>query len=626
MRVRKAAESGARTRAKRAPSRGTKESSLYDADRRIRGLMMGSPIPCFVIDREHRVRYWNRALAKLSGIPSADIIGTTKHWKAFYRTKRPCLADLLVDGKKTAIARWYKGKGHKSDLVENGFGATDFFPDLGPNGRWLHFTAAAIKDASGILRGAIETLEDITDLKTAEDALKKSEEKYRRLIEDLSEVVYSIDREGTITYISPRAEELTGYPADKIIGRNFEDFIHPDDLAPIRGSLKKTYAGEVFPYEYRVVAQDGRFIHVQTTSRPIMEEGRPVGLHGIMTDISERKKVEDELRISEQKYRGLFEHVFDGVYQSTREGVLLTANPALVGILGYGSREELLAINIAETYANPLDRITMITKLEQEGELRGYELVLKRKDGALVHVIQNAYIVKDEKGRVLYYEGTLTDVTALKRIEGQLKTKLREKEVLLKEINHRVKNNLQIVSSLLRLQSERVDQAEAKDVLRGSLGRIRAMALAHETLTQSEDLSRIDISDYIRRLATQLHVSYAEGREIVTIAVEGTGVYLDITQANPCGLLINELVTNALRHAFDPGQKGEVRVGIFRDSPGGGHRVVVRDTGRGFPSKIDFRKTETLGMQIVNGLVEQLDGTIDMTSEKGRGTEFTIRF
>jgi PAS domain S-box-containing protein len=614
-----------KSKPKPARARRPDESPLPDAERRIRGILMGSPIPCFIIDKDHRVRYWNRALTVLSGIKPADVIGTRNHWKAFYRKKRPCLADLLVEGKKSLIARWYEGKGRRSDLVEEGYGATDFFPSLGPAGRWLHFTAAAIRDEAGVLQGAIETLEDITDLKMTEEAFKRSEEKYRHLVENLSEIVFSVDAEGRITYVSPPIESIVGYPLSQIVGQHFGRFIHPDDLDGLTDSFKRTLAGDLHPYEYRLVAKDGRIINVQSSSRVIREGGRPAGLLGVLADITERKRAEDELRASEQKYRGLFENAFDGIYQSTPEGRLLTANRALVGILGYASREDLLAVPLVDNYMDPADRKRMIVDLERAGELHGYELTLKKKDGTPVHVVQNARLVRDAAGRVLCIEGTLTDVTALKRIEGQLKAKLREKEVMLKEINHRVKNNLQIVSSLLRLQAERVSQPEARDVLRGSIGRIRAMALTHETLYQSEDLARIDMAGFLRRLTSQLIVSFAERSGAVGIEVEAEDVCLDITRANPCGLLINELVTNALRHAFEPGQQGRVLVGIYREGPSG-NKVVVRDDGRGFPQDLDFQKTETLGLQIVIGLVEQLDGSIEMTSEPGRGTEFTVRF
>jgi len=169
-----------------------------------------------------------------------------------------------------------------------------------------------------------------------------------------------------------------------------------------------------------------------------------------------------------------------------------------------------------------------------------------------------------------------------------------------------------------------VTQPEAKDILRSSLNRIRAMALTHEKLYQSRDLSRIDFADYLKSLTGHLSALYAEEGAELTIVINAEDVYLDITQANPCGLIVNELVTNAIRHAFQPGQRGEIRVAAER-GPDAWLRIAVRDDGRGLPADIDIRKTHTLGMQIVGGLVDQLDGTLEVQSEAGRGTEFVIR-
>ena len=152
------------------------EESLRDSERRLQSVIHGSPIPTFVIGRDHRILYWNRALEELSGIRAHEVLGSTEHWRAFYRSgARPCLADLLVDQDFDAIESWYAGKCRKSPLIEEAYEATDFFPELGEGGRWLRFTAAAIHDAEGRLVGAMETLENITEQKRAEEELHKAQ-------------------------------------------------------------------------------------------------------------------------------------------------------------------------------------------------------------------------------------------------------------------------------------------------------------------------------------------------------------------------------------------------------------------------------------------------------------------
>lgn len=137
----------------------------------LQSIVDNSPIPQFVIDSNHKVRYWNRALEQYSGIPAADMIGSDRQWQAFYKEKRPTMADLLVDGSLDRVARLYEGKFNKSALISGAYVATDFFPHLGKNGTWLHFTAAVLHDEQGNILGAVETLEDITDLRQAEDLI-----------------------------------------------------------------------------------------------------------------------------------------------------------------------------------------------------------------------------------------------------------------------------------------------------------------------------------------------------------------------------------------------------------------------------------------------------------------------
>lgn len=157
-------------------SPGSPEKDLADSERRLQSVIQGSPIPTFVIGRDHRILYWNRALEELSGIRAHEVLGTADHWRAFYRSgARPCLADLLVDQDFKAIESWYAGKCRKSTLIEEAYEATDFFPELGEGGRWLRFTAAAIHDSEGRLVGALETLENITEQKRAEEELHKAQ-------------------------------------------------------------------------------------------------------------------------------------------------------------------------------------------------------------------------------------------------------------------------------------------------------------------------------------------------------------------------------------------------------------------------------------------------------------------
>ncbi len=215
------------------------------------------------------------------------------------------------------------------------------------------------------------------------------------------------------------------------------------------------------------------------------------------------------------------------------------------------------------------------------------------------------------------------DITERKMAEDRLQSSLAEKEVLLREIHHRVKNNMQVISSLLNLQSRRISDPEVLEMFKESQRRIRSMALIHERLYQSSDLSRIEFSQYLRNLANHLFSSYQIDPNRIHVTIDAVEIHLSINTAIPCALIVNELISNALKHGFPEERRGNVGV-EFRRNDGNGYLLQVKDDGVGFPANLDFHKTESLGMQIVVTLVNQIEGTIRLEREKG--TSFQISF
>jgi two-component sensor histidine kinase/DNA-binding response OmpR family regulator len=214
------------------------------------------------------------------------------------------------------------------------------------------------------------------------------------------------------------------------------------------------------------------------------------------------------------------------------------------------------------------------------------------------------------------YEQAQQEITERRRTERQLETSVSEKEILLKEIHHRVKNNLQVISSLVNLQSRSVIDEEALKVLRQSLHRIRSVALIHEKLYHSADLARINLAEYIRNLAGYLLRSYGMCVETIALDVKTEDVLLGLDAAVPCGLILNELVSNSLKHAFPDGRRGHISIGLCAGG-GGELTLVVADDGVGLPANFDVRHATSLGLQLVNALVSQLDGTLEVHSNGG---------
>ena len=308
-------------------------------------------------------------------------------------------------------------------------------------------------------------------------------------------------------------------------------------------------------------------------------------------------------------------------------------SPQIEALLGFTQEEWLSNPFLWYRQLHPDDRerchMEFARGCQTGGPFRAEFRALTR-DGSVVWVRGEARVVRDDEGQPLFLQGIAYDVTESKRAEEairasaeQVQASLREKEVLLEEIHHRVKNNLQVVSSFLRLQSAHVQDPAALEMFTESRNRIQSMALVHEKLYQSADLSRVDFAEYVRSLSSLLVSSYRARAAAVTLRTKVENVMLGIDVAVPLGLVINELVSNCLKYAFPSGRTGEVRVELG-PAAAGGNLLIVADDGIGFPADTDFRRTDTLGMQLVCALTEQLGGSIELVS--AGGTEFRIRF
>ena len=340
-------------------------------------------------------------------------------------------------------------------------------------------------------------------------------------------------------------------------------------------------------------------------------------------ELAVRKSAEGALRESEEKYRKLVDYTLVGKYIH-QDRIFMFCNKRFAEIFGYEGPAEIIGRNIQD-FISPASRDKVAQEIEHresgDKEFSHYEFQGVRKDGSLIHVeVLGSRI--DYQGKPAI-QGSILDVTERRKAEDRLQASLREKEILLQEIHHRVKNNMQVISSLLNLQSKHLSDPAAVEMFRECQHRIRTMALVHESLYKSSDFSKIEFGSYLRSLASHLlHFNEVDTRRIrLETALEE--VYLDIQTAIPTGLIANELLSNAMKHAFPGKRSGTIELAL-RPLPDGSYLLSVRDDGIGFPEGIDFRKTESLGLQIVSSLIDQVDGRLEILRESG--TEFRIVF
>jgi PAS domain S-box-containing protein len=338
--------------------------------------------------------------------------------------------------------------------------------------------------------------------------------------------------------------------------------------------------------------------------------------------IVEYKRAEEELRESEEKFRVLAETSPTAIFLYQDE-MIIYANPATERLFGYDAAE-LLRMTFwdwAHEDFREMVRDRGLKRLRGEPVPPRYECRFVTKAGEDRWLVVSAGLI-DYHGRATGVASFL-DITDIKKAEQQLQTSLAEKEILLKEVHHRVKNNLQIISSLLELQSEYIVEEHSRRFIKESQDRITSIALVHEQLYRSTDLSFIDFACYVDELVDSLCRSLMRDPERIRVKVEIRDIELGIDEAIPCGLIINELVSNSLKHAFPGDGEGEILIQGARDGEGG-VRLSVTDTGIGLPPGLNLLETETLGLQIVGLLTRQLHGTMEIRGDNG--VTVTVRF
>ena len=439
------------------------------------------------------------------------------------------------------------------------------------------------------------------------------------IVQGIAETVLLEDAEGTITFANRAAAELLGTAGEELVGLHWSDLIPEDEVEKVRAERAKCAEGIASRHETALLSKDGRLIPVIVSARPLMEDHKFTGVLAAFTDITERKALEemwkryefivnssDELMALVSK-----DYVYEAVNESYRRSHA-------------SGRGEILGSTVAQVWGEETFNAAIKEHLEKcfAGDTVHYARRFEFADMGRRHMHVTYYPYYNSAGSVTHAVVVSRDITEQKQAQEQIEAALEEKIVLLKEVHHRVKNNLQVISSLLDLQSGYVKDEDARRMFHESRNRVKSMALIHERLYQAEDLAQVDFGEYAQGLVESLFRSYRVDTADITLTVNVEDVLLNVETAIPCGLIVNELVSNALKYGFPDGRSGEIWVELFSDD--GEFTLAVRDNGIGIRPELDLRRTKSLGLKLVTTLTRQLRGSLEL--DRDGGTEFRITF
>ncbi|UEM01189.1 PAS domain S-box protein [Skermanella rosea] len=466
------------------------------------------------------------------------------------------------------------------------------------------------------------------------DVLGPDEERFRALADSAPVLIWMSETAGRGVYFNRAWLDFTGRALEREVGEGWLEILHPDDKGQLDAAFEAFQARRPFQIQFRMRRKDGVWRWMLNTGKPrFTPEGIFGGYTGSCVDITERFEAEEEARRQLRLMRTITDNAAEALFLMDAQRRVSFVNPAAERMFGWPAEElvgkdlhNALHYQYPDGRPFPIEECPLNGILSTRSTLREHEDVFFRRDGSRVDVLCSvAPILSGDRvdGAVL----VVHDITEQKRVEAgilqanqELVAALNEREVLLKEVHHRVKNNLQVVVSLLRLQASRLRDETGVDALRESLNRVSAMSTIHELLYRSTTLADIDFAEVLRTLTANLHDAYGLPEDRVVSVVEAAEpVPVSMDAAVPLALIANELISNAFKHAFPGGATGEVRVSLSRE----GDAVVLRvaDTGPGFTPA---PRRSSLGIMLVDRLVRQISGRLDL--EPPPGTRYRLTF
>jgi PAS domain S-box-containing protein len=559
-------------------------------------------------DTEGNITHFNKAAEKRFGYKAKELIGKKIDNLYFnINDQKRIIKTLLSESGK------YYGEIVNIDKKGNQFIS--------------YLAASSLKDKDEKIIGYMGVSRDITEEKEAEQKLIESEEKYRDLFENSSDFIQSVDESGLIQFVNEAWLKALEYKEKEIIGQPFINFIHPDSKQHcllVFSELTKSKKQQSIEFAY--ITKKGKKIIVEGNVSVKMKKGKMFATRGIFRDITQQKLFQTNLQEEKNRLSAIINNTSNVIFSIDKNYNIIESNTTFNKQLKQAFNvDNVIGRNLFDFIIDTINH-DEVKKLYEELFKTGknHTEVLKAKTPYGEKYFQTNYNpIKNTDKEVIGIAIFTEDITEKKLAEEEIRKSLKEKEILLAEIHHRVKNNLQVISSILNLQSSYIPDQKIIDVLRESQNRVKTMAFIHESLYQNKSFSDIIFSDYIKNLSQSLFQTYQVYQNNLKLELVTDDININIDQSIPAGLIVNELVSNALKHAFPNGMKGKITIGLKQNKEN--IVIFVSDNGVGIPKEINFETTKSLGLQLVSTLTEQLDGTLSyVTSTKGTKVEISF--
>jgi PAS domain S-box-containing protein len=574
------------------------QQKLIAAEQFTRNIIDSSIDMIIAVDGDSRITEFNPAALRYFGYTPSEIIGAEA-------------ATLYSDNKqfKRILLALQKEGSFRGEIVNKRKDGSLFTSLL---------SASLIRNDEGTVLGSMGVSRDITELKEAQQKIMESEERLRDIVVNATDFILTLDPEGNIEFANKAFLEAMKYSTEELEGINLSDLTDDKRLNGSEGLIAFFERNKV---EIALRDANGSTINVAGNAAVKYVAKRPVRIQAILRDVTKEAEQTAKLNSIFESTENLHMWTLD------REYALTGCNKNFLHIL---KSDFGVDINIGDNYVDAIgDTINPDLYQNQlysfrqafDGFAQSFELPLltTRGESRWHQVFLNPVYIQDELREISCIS---YDITERKTIDRRIRDALKEKEVLLKEVHHRVKNNLQVISSILSLQTGYVTDPGTLDILRESQNRIKSMSYIHQTLYQTADFSSIEFTEYIDTIAGNLIQSFTVEGGPVKLSTDFDRVSLSLDQAIPCGLIANELISNAMKHAFKGTPKPEIHVAVKQN----GNMVTlrVRDNGVGLPANFDYRNYNSLGVQLVYTLAEQLDATVEVSSDKG--ATFSVTF